>query len=148
LRFFGHEIHIGKDDDADDGLFRNLRAPTGFGTSVIAFAFFESELEQELDEIDEMFARAAEGVMVVIAPPKAELVLAPFLNLGGAIARFPISALGCEEEFTRKIASDEVEALVENLVSSMETLVVIWKKPTAGVPELFGSDDPTEISRI
>lgn len=94
LGFFGHEVHVGEDHDADDRLLGNLRAPTGFRAGVVALAFLEAEFEQKFDEIDEIFARAAEGVMIMVAPAEAELILTAFLDLARAIAVLPISTLG------------------------------------------------------
>ena len=114
LSFLGHQVHVGEHNDTDNGLFGNLRAPAGFRAGVIALAFLEPEFQQELDEIDEMFARAAERMMVVIAPAEPKLVLPALLDLSGAITAFPISALGCEEEFAREIAADKLEAVVDD----------------------------------
>lgn len=45
LSFFGHEIDVGEDDDANCRLFGNLRAPAGFSAGVIAFALLKTEFE-------------------------------------------------------------------------------------------------------
>jgi len=141
LGFFGHEVHIRKDDNADDGLLGNLGAPTGFGAGVVTLAFLEAEFQEEFVEVHEMFAGTAKGVVIVVAPAEAELVLAALLDLGGAIARFPIGSLGIEVKLAGEIAADELKALVENLVGDAEAVSVIWKKTATSVPEFFGFDD-------
>lgn len=95
-----------------------------------------------------MFAGAAEGVMIVVAPTEAELVLAALLDLGGAIAAFPIGALGGEEEFAREIRANELQALVENVVCGLKAFQVVGKKTATSVPEFFGPDDAAEVSSI
>lgn len=145
LSFFRHQVDISKDDDSDDGLFRDLRAPAGFGAGVVTLTFLETDFEEKLDEIDEVFARATEGVMIVISPAEAELILAPLLDLGGAIAVFPINAFGREVEFAGEVASDELVALIEDMVGGAKAVCVIGEEASASLPEFFGSDDATEI---
>lgn len=148
LSFFGHQVDVREHNDADHGLLGNLRAPTRFSAGVITLAFLEPEFQQEFDEIDEMFARAAESVMIVVAPAETELILSAFLDLSGAIAAFPISALGCEEEFAREIAADKLEAVVEDFVRDAETAGVIGEKARACLPKFFGLDDGAELIEI
>ena len=107
LRFLGQQVHVGEHHDARDGLLGDLRAPAGFGAGVVALAFGKAELQQELHQVHEMLARAAEGVMVVVAPAEAEPVLAMLLNPRGAVAALPIGALGLEEELAGQVASDQ-----------------------------------------
>src|SRR5262245_43305607 len=90
LRFFRHQIHIGEDDDTGDRLFRDLSAPAGFGTGVVALALLETELQQEFNQVHEMFARTAERMVIMISPAETKAVLAALLNLSGAIPFFPI----------------------------------------------------------
>ncbi len=89
LRLIRHQVHVGKNCDAYERLLGNLRAPTSFRTGVIAFAFLETERKQEIREVNEMLARTAERMMIVVAPAEAELILAKFLNTCGAVAVFP-----------------------------------------------------------
>src|SRR5205807_8804254 len=70
------EIDIAKSHDPLDRLFENLSAPTGLRASVIAFPPFEAELFQRAHEIDKMFARRAEGMVIVIGPAESQSVLA------------------------------------------------------------------------
>ena len=104
LRFLRHQVHVGKDHNARDGLLGDLRAPAGFGAGVVALALGKAELQQELHQVHEVLAGAAEGVMVVIAPAQAELVLAMLLHSPGAVAALPISALGFEEQLAGHVA--------------------------------------------
>ena len=68
MSFLGHEIHIGEDYDPGYGLFRDLRAPAGFGTRVVTLSFLEAEADEKIDQVDKVLARTAEGVMIVISP--------------------------------------------------------------------------------
>ena len=148
LRFLGHEVDVREDYDADEGLFGDLRAPTGFSAGVVALAFLKAELKQEFDEIDEMFARAAERVMIVVAPAETELILAALLDLGGPIAALPPGAFGGEEEFAGEIAVHELNALVEDFVGGAEAFGVVREEASAGLPEFFGFDDGAELVEI
>src|SRR5207248_8074502 len=96
--FFGLEVHVAKSDNAFDWLFEDLRAPTGLRASIVTFAAFEAELLKRAHQIEEMTPRGAKGVMIVIGPTEAELVLARFLDVRGAIAALPISALLLEDD--------------------------------------------------
>lgn len=86
--------------------------------------------------------------MIVVAPAKAELILSALLDLGGAIPGFPVGALGGKEKLARKIAADEVDALVEDFVGVAKAFGVVGEKATAGLPEFFGFDDRSELIEI
>ena len=115
---------------------------------VVTLAVLEAEFEEEFVEIDEMLAGATEGVMIVVAPAEAELVLAAFLDLGGAIAGFPVGAFGVEEKFAGEIAANELDALVEDLIGGAEAIGVVGEKATAGMPKFFGFNDGAELVEI
>jgi hypothetical protein len=108
----------------------------------------EAKLEQEFDEIDKMFARAAEGVMIMVAPAEAELVLTVFLYLACAIAVLPVGALGCEEKFARKIATDKFEALVDDFDCDAEAVSIVGEKAGTSLPQFFGFNDGAELVEI
>src|SRR5262245_28112325 len=93
-----HQLHVVKYKDSSNRLLGDLSAPARFGACIIAFAFFKTEFEQELVQFHEMLSRTTEGVMIVIAPAQAKEVLAMLLNSPGAIAAFPVRALGLEEK--------------------------------------------------
>ena len=126
LRFLRHQVHVGKDHNARDGLLGDLRAPAGFGAGVVALAFGKAQLQQELHEVHEVLAGTAEGVMVVIAPAEAEPVLAMLLHPPGAVAALPISALGFEEQLAGQVASDQAKDAVEGLVGGAGSLRRRW----------------------
>src|SRR5258706_8694762 len=96
LRFARHQIHVREDDNANDRLLGNLRAPARFRARVIALAPGKPEFKQKLVQIHETFARTTECMVIVIAPAKAQLVLPALLNLSRAIPALPIFALGFE----------------------------------------------------
>ena len=121
LRFLGQQVHVGEDDDADDGLLGDLGAPAGLGAGVVTLAFGEAELEQEVHQVHEVRAGAAEGVVVVVAPAEAEPVLAVLLDARGAVAALPIGALGLEEELAGEVASDEAQDAVEDAAGGLES---------------------------
>src|SRR6185436_11069050 len=80
LGFVRRQVHVRKDDNAGDRLLGDLRAPARFAARVEALALLKAELVQKSDQIHEMPARAAEGVMIVIAPAQPERILAEFLE--------------------------------------------------------------------
>ncbi len=145
-RFLGHQVHVGENHDARDGLLRDLRAPAGFGARIVALAFGKAELEQELDQIDEMLAGAAEGVMVVIAPAQAEPVLPVFLHAPGAVAALPIGALGFKEELAGQVGSDQAEDPVEGLVGGADAFRVGGEQARARPPEFPGLDNARQFT--
>src|ERR1041385_359439 len=104
--FVRHQVHVRKNHDPGNGLLGNLGAPPGFSARIITLAFLEPEFFEEIDQIDEMFARAAKSVMIMIAPAETEQVLPSFLDVRRAVAVFPIAALGFEKELAGKIATD------------------------------------------
>src|SRR5689334_22303584 len=112
------QIDIAEGNDAFHRLLQNLRAPAGLRAGVVTFAPLEAEFLQHAHEIDEVLARAAKGVVIVVCPTKSELVLARLLDLRGAIARLPVVAFLGEDRVTGKIASDKADDLVDHRVSA------------------------------
>jgi hypothetical protein len=58
--------------------------------------------------------------MIVIGPPEPEAILARFLDLGGAVAAFPILAFRAEYGMTCQIAPGQSHHAIEQGVSLME----------------------------
>src|SRR5207249_4597020 len=127
--------------DSGDRLFGNLGAPAGFTAGIIAFALFETEFFQKSDEIGEMLARAAEGMMIVIAPAQPETILPLFLEPGRAIELLPIVTLGFEKELAGKVASDEVHRTREDSIGRLDALRIAFGMPRPRTPQLFCFDD-------
>ena len=93
-----------------------------------------------------MLARTAERVMVVVAPAEAELVLAEFLDARRAVPVFPIRALLLEKNLAGLVASDELDALVQQLFRQRNTLGVIRKKPPARLPHFLRLEDGRQLA--
>ena len=136
LRFIRHQVHVRKDYDARDGLLGDLRAPAGFRPSVVAFTLGKPQLQQEHHQVHEVRAGAAEGVMVVVAPPEAEPVLALLL-----IATLPVGTLGFEEQLASQVASDQVQDPVEGLTGGSDAFRVAGKHSPSRPPQFPGLDN-------
>lgn len=95
-----------------------------------------------------MFAGTAEGVVVVVAPTETKVVLTAFLNLSGAVARFPMGAFGVEEELAGEIAANELEALAEDFIGDAEAVGVLGEKAAAGLPQFFGPNDAAQLGSV
>src|SRR2546430_1587148 len=74
-----------------------------------------------------MLSRGAIGVMIVIRPAKAELVLPRLLHLRRAISPLPVFALGGEEEIARQIATEICDGVVDQLVNAREAVVFVFE---------------------
>jgi len=115
---------------------------SGFPASVIALAFGEAQLQEELHQIHEMLARAAEGVVVVVAPAQSQPVLAVLLDPTGAVAALPVGALSLKEELAGEVAPDEANDAVQSLISRLEPFGVFGEVAGARAHKFSGLDDP------
>src|SRR5439155_3904982 len=93
------------------------------------------------DQIREVRARAAERVMIVIAPTQPERILPEFLEPPRAIAAFPVRPLFFEKQVTGNVAPDELERLVQNPVRSGDAVGVIGKVPRTRLKKFLRLDD-------
>ncbi len=71
LGFVRVKIDIVEDRDAFDRLLGDLRAPPCLRPGVVTLPPVEAEHVPRFHEIDEMFPRRAEGVVIVIRPAQA-----------------------------------------------------------------------------
>ena len=90
-----------------------MRAPAGLRAGVVPLTAFESEQFQRAHQLNEMLARIAERMMIVIAPTQAEFILARFLDLRRAIATLPKLAFTSEHYVTGEIASNEANQALD-----------------------------------
>lgn len=133
LRLVGFEVHIAKGNNSLDRLFEDLRAPTGLRTGVVTFPAFEAEFLQALHQIDEMIARRAERVMVVIRPAEPKAVLAAFLHLRGTVAALPIEALLGKDHMACPVSSNAAHKFVKQGVCLLK--IVVLRTAIACAPE-------------
>ena len=147
LRLVRHQIHIRKNCDADQRLLGNLRAPAGFGPGVIAFAFFKSKREQKFVQVHKKPARATKGVMVVVAPAEAELVLPEFLDARGVVAAFPIRAFRFKKDLAGLVAPHEFETFGQQPFCQRDAIGIVRKKTPACIPGFPGLEDRRQLSR-
>src|SRR5712671_2065906 len=83
-----------------------------------------------------MTPRGAKGVMIVIGPTEAELVLTSFLDLRRAIAALPMSALLLEHDMAGHKGPDKMNDAIEDFVGASETFLVGIEEARAGFPKL------------
>ena len=134
----GSEVQVGEDDDAGVGMLQDLRSPAGFRSRVVAFAEVEAELFEESDQTREKPARAAERVVIVVGPSQAELVLPGFLDLSRPIPRLPVRSLPLENQVASDIRTDQLDHLIDQIVSHGKPLGVVGIVAFATVPEVAG----------
>jgi len=107
------QVDIDEKDDPGMWVFEDLRAPSGFGSRVEAFTALESHGNETLQEWLEGLPGAAVGVVVVVGPADAELVLSAFLPLCGGIPCRVEIAFGFEECFDRRSDAHGLGSVVE-----------------------------------
>ena len=94
-----------------------------------------------------MFARAAEGVVIVIRPAESQFVLTPPLNLRGAVAPFPKRALLGKNDVAREVASDQREHAPHQCVCLAKAFRVIDKDPLSRLPKIVGFENAVGVLR-
>src|ERR1700758_990532 len=67
-----HEIDVREHSNSSIEMLKDLSAPSGLRTSVIAFPFFESELKEKLNQIDKKATRRPKGMVVMVGPAKSK----------------------------------------------------------------------------
>ena len=77
-QFVRRQVHIVEGDDPRDGLLHDLGSPAGFAPGVKTLAAFESEHLEHGHQRAKTLPGTAIGVMVVISPAEAELILPRF----------------------------------------------------------------------
>ena len=87
-------------------------------------AALEPALFERAHEVQEIRARRTKGMMIVVCPPHTEPVLAAFLDLPGAVAAFPISALVGKDDVAGHVASDHFNDAIEQAQRRAEIIRV------------------------
>src|SRR5664279_2262238 len=117
-------------------MLHHLRTPARVEAGVETLAAEEAELLQHADERREVLAAAPVGVMIVVRPADAELVLPGLLRLGGPVAARPVRALGGEEEVAHIVAADSGDARVNETLGLGEALGRVVEVARAGAQAL------------
>jgi len=119
-QLIGGEIDIVEGDDAADGMLADLRTPAGLRAGVEALTQGEAEFFPEGDQLREVFAARAVGVVIVVGPAEAQFILAGLLELGGAVAALPVFSLGGEEEVAGPVLADVFDGGIDEAFDDLE----------------------------
>src|SRR5690242_7063441 len=131
-----HQVHVAKNDDALDVLLHDLRAPARLVAGVVALAPLEAQLFHGLHKMNELGARAAKGMVIVVPPTKAECVLSRLLHTPCAVAPLPKDAFTHEYNMAREIAPHHRDKFVNQCERQRITFVVVIEPALSSLPKL------------
>ncbi len=105
---FRQKIYIRENHDSGHRMFKDLRAPTRFGSGKETLSFAKPEVKEKFYQIDKVAARRSKGMVIVIAPTQAQSVLAMLLNTRRVVPALPVSSFFLEEILAGAILADQV----------------------------------------
>ena len=92
-----------------------------------------------------MRARTTIGVVIVICPAKAELILAMFLEPRGPVTIFPIRAFDFKEKVTGEIRIDQAKHPIQNLVGGGEPFRFGTEMARPSLPQFPAGNDGSQL---